>query len=163
MPHTTTMIRTPMTSIFQALDRTLADEFLLYLKTRNYHWNVEGARFSELHKLFEAQYEQLSEVVDTVAERKRALGDYALGTTSEMASRSGLKEYPGKVPSESEMLRNLAADHESVIGQVRQAAELCEKLKDMATMDLFTELTRTHQKMAWMLKASLPKGEARAH
>lgn len=159
MPHATTAIKISVNGVLQLLDRALADEFMLYVKTRNYHWNVEGSGFRELHKLFEEQYEALSDAVDTVAEHKRALGSYALGTTSEMAGRSGLREYPGKVPTDAQMLDNLAADHEAVVGSLRQAAEQCEKFRDLSTMDLFIELIRKHQKMAWMLKASVPKGK----
>src|SRR5262245_20734827 len=81
------------------LNALLADEFVLYTKSRNYHWNVVGPQFSELHKLFETQYEQLDEFVDQVAERARALDGRAYGTLAEFSQHARLKERPGEAPA----------------------------------------------------------------
>ena len=79
--------------ILALLDRLLADEYLLYTKTRNFHWNVTGPQFSDLHKFFEAQYELLDGFVDDTAERSRALGGRALGSMAGFlkAARQGDK------------------------------------------------------------------------
>ena len=75
----------------EILNRLLSDEYILYTKTRNYHWNVTGPDFSELHKFFEAQYGELDEIIDEVAERSRALGGNALGTLKEFSKETRLK------------------------------------------------------------------------
>src|SRR5512138_2579907 len=98
-------------SVIAILNGLLADEFLLYTKTRNYHWNVAGPQFNDLHKFFEAQYEALDDVVDEVAERARALGGRAVGSLGEFARNARLKEQPGDVPDARNMIANLLADH----------------------------------------------------
>lgn len=146
--------------VVEILNTLLADEFVLYTKTRNYHWNVTGPQFHELHKFFEEQYEALSDIVDEVAERIRALGGEALGTLAEFLKRTRLKEHPGKYPSARAMLENLLNDHETIIRRVREDLETCaEKYRDMGTNDFLTELMQRHEKMAWMLRAFL-QGES---
>ncbi|HEX7229424.1 MAG TPA: Dps family protein [Candidatus Binatia bacterium] len=98
---------------------TLSDEYLLYTKTRNYHWNVLGPQFNDLHKFFEEQYTELNVVVDDVAERARSLGGWALGTLQEFAQVARLKEVPGQYPNAREMTANLLADHETLVRQLR--------------------------------------------
>ena len=75
-------------SIVKILNAILADEYVLYTKTRNYHWNVVGPQFNDLHKFFEGQYEALNEVVDDVAERARSLGGKAFGTLAEFSQNT---------------------------------------------------------------------------
>ena len=77
----------------------LSDEYLLYTKTRNYHWNVTGPQFHDLHKFFEEQYTELNEIVDEVAERARALAGWSFGTLSEFSQHSRLKEHPVSIPN----------------------------------------------------------------
>jgi starvation-inducible DNA-binding protein len=80
------------------LSALLADEYVLYTKTRNYHWNVVGLQFNDLHNFFQDQYEALNDVVDDVAERARTLGGQAIGTLAEFAQSTRLKEHPGRYP-----------------------------------------------------------------
>src|SRR5215475_15650067 len=94
------------------LNTLLSDEYLLYTKSRNYHWNVVGPRFNDLHRFFEAQYNELSEIVDAVAERARALGGKALGTMTEFLKHTHLAEQIGHHPDARDMIANLLADHE---------------------------------------------------
>ncbi|GBC83512.1 DNA protection during starvation protein 2 [bacterium HR10] len=142
--------------VVEILNTLLADEYVLYTKTRNYHWNVVGPRFNELHRFFQEQYEALDEVVDAVAERVRALGGEALGTLTEFLKRTRLKEHPGRYPEARAMLANLLEDHEAIIRHLRADLETCaEKYRDMGTNDFLTELMQRHEKMAWMLRAFL--------
>src|SRR6476660_10340122 len=101
--------------VAQILDRTLSDLYVLYTKTRNYHWNVVGEHVRELHKVLEEQYEQLDEAIDLVAERSRKLGALSLGTLAEFLDHASLKEQPGDYPDSFTMLANLCGDHEAVI------------------------------------------------
>jgi starvation-inducible DNA-binding protein len=141
--------------VVSILDSLLSDEYVLYTKTRNYHWNVLGPQFNDLHKFFEGQYEELDEIVDEVAERERSLGGWAVGTLTEFAQHSRLKEHPGHYPDARQMLTNLLADHESVIRQLRVDLETCEENHDIGTNDFLTGLMERHEKMAWMLRAFL--------
>jgi starvation-inducible DNA-binding protein len=142
--------------VVEILNQTLSDQHVLYTKTRNYHWNVVGEHFRELHKLLEEQYEQLAEAIDETAERTRQLGAPALGTMTEFLEQARLKEQPGDYPDAFTMLSNLCADHEAVIQSLRQAADDCDdKYHDMGTNDFLLGLVQAHEKMAWMLRSHL--------
>lgn len=136
------------------LNRVLSDTYVLLVKTRNYHWNVTGQNFSELHKLFEEQYEALNESADEVAERARALGGWPLGTMSEWVKNASLKEKEGDIPTWQEMLANLLRDHEQVIRNLRKDVDAtASDYNDAGTSDFLTGLMEAHEKMAWMLRA----------
>lgn len=138
------------------LNALLADEYLLYTKTRNYHWNVVGPQFHDLHKFFETQYNELNEIVDEVAERSRSLGGKALGTMAEFLNHTRLKEQTGHSIDARDMIANLLADHEALICQLRLDLETCtEEYHDAGTTDFLTGLMEQHEKMSWMLRAFL--------
>jgi starvation-inducible DNA-binding protein len=142
--------------VVKILNAMLSDEYLLYTKTRNYHWNVTGPQFHDLHKFFEEQYTELNEIVDEVAERARALAGWSFGTLSEFSQHSRLKEHPGQYPKSREMIANLLGDHEAIIRQLRSDLETCaDKYHDIGTSDFLTGLMEQHEKMAWMLRAFL--------
>ena len=142
--------------VVKILNALLADEYVLYTKTRNYHWSVVGPQFNDLHKFFEAQYEELDGVVDDVAERMRQLGGRSPGTLAEFAKAARLKERPGQRPNARAMLTALLADHEAVITTLRaDLATAMDKFGDAGTSDFLTGLMEKHEKMAWMLRAFL--------
>lgn len=142
--------------VVEILNTLLADEFVLATKTRNYHWNVAGPHFHDLHKFFDAQYEELDAVLDEVAERARALGGHAVGTLAEFLKLARFKEQPGKYPNAQEMTTKLLECHEAVIRQLRGDLEKCaNKFDDAGTTDFLTGLMEQHEKMAWMLRAVL--------
>jgi len=130
------------------------DEYILYTKTRNYHWNIVGPQLNDLHKFFEEQYNELNGIVDEVAERARAVGGNAFGTVAEFSQHTRLKEQPGQYPSARAMLANLLNDHEALIRHLRVDLETCvEKYHDAGTNDFLTGMMEKHEKMAWILRA----------
>ena len=139
-----------------ALSKILADEFFLYTKTRNAHWNVEGIDFYAKHTFFEKQYEQLDEMMDNVAERIRTLGEYAPGTVAQFQKLTHITEQMrGKNDSKS-FIKELLADHESIIVHLHEDINrFASELHDPGTSDFITGLMETHEKMAWMLRAHL--------
>jgi starvation-inducible DNA-binding protein len=141
--------------IVETLNMRLSDEYVLYTKTRKYHWNVIGPRFHQLHEFFKEQYEILDEMVDEIAERARHLGGKSLGTLDEFARNSSINEEPGQNPDAQTMISNLLNDHERVIKTLRKNADEAEELEDMVTNDFFLEAAQKHEKMAWMLRAHL--------
>jgi starvation-inducible DNA-binding protein len=142
--------------VVQILSVLLADEYLLYTKTRNYHWNVVGPQFNDLHKFFEAQYNDLNEVADEVAERARSLGANAIGTMTEFLQMARLKEQPKHYPAARQMISDLLQDHEAVIRTVRVDLETtANTYHDAGTSDFLTGLMERHEKMAWMLRMFL--------
>ncbi|HLU61536.1 MAG TPA: Dps family protein [Gammaproteobacteria bacterium] len=141
-------------AVADKLARLLADSYTLYLKTHNYHWNVTGPMFQTLHTLFENQYNELATAVDTIAERIRALGEKAPGSYRQFAELATVKDAEG-VPSAEEMIRELAADHETVSASLMNVFEEATKHGDEATISLVTARLEVHQKAAWMLRAHL--------
>jgi starvation-inducible DNA-binding protein len=125
----------------ETLEKVLGAEFALLTKTRGYHWNVEGPNFSQLHALFQSQYEQLDGFVDQVAERSRALGRYA--RIDQPASTGAAKTWKA-------MVMDLEKDHESLAAQIEVAMDFL----DAGTADLLTGMLEEHQKQAWMLRAT---------
>ena len=139
----------------KTLNALLADAHVLYVKTRNYHWNVTGPHFNDLHKVFEAQYDALAEEIDEIAERGRALGVKAEASMADFLKRARLKEHPGEHPDAKTMLTSLLSDHEAFARQLRADIEVAEKNDDPATADFLTGLVEAHEKTAWMLRATL--------
>ena len=134
----------------------LSDEVILYTKTRKFHWNVSGESFMELHKLFQSQYTELEEVIDEVAERISKLGGKTIGTTVEFAEQTRLKEHPNQYPDQKEMLKELLADHESIVVELRKDIdESSEKTKDAGTIDFMIKLLEQHETIAWVLRRYL--------
>lgn len=143
-------------SSISILNQLLSDEYVLYTKTRNYHWNVTGSDFSELHKFFEAQYEELDDIIDEVAERVRAVGGNSFGTLKEFLQNTKLKEVMNDYPGASKMILSLLVDHEAIIKRLRESLKICvDQFGDMGTSDFLTGLMEQHEKMAWMLRAYL--------
>jgi len=135
------------------LNTLLSDETVLYIKTLNFHWNVEGPNFSELHKFFESQYEELSSIMDDVAERARALGEKALGSMQDFLDHARLKESKSN-QNAKDMIKELLSDHETIIKTLRKDLETCDTTyHDIGTNDFLTGLMEKHEKMAWMLRA----------
>jgi starvation-inducible DNA-binding protein len=138
------------------LERVLANEMTLYVKTRKAHWNVSGESFMELHKLFEEQYNGLETAIDEVAERIGKLGQKTIGTMAEFSKLSSLKEHPGKYQEAKDMLKELLKDHEEVIVDLRKDIEDCgEKNNDAGTADFLTGLMEHHETTAWIIRRYL--------
>jgi starvation-inducible DNA-binding protein len=141
--------------VLAVLDLVLADEYVLYTKTRNFHWNVVGPHFNDMHKFFEAQYDVLDGHVDAVAERSRSLGGRALGSLKEFLAAARLKESVGRTLKEEIMLADLLQDHEALIRKLRADVDETTRLGDAGTADFLTGLLAEHEKMAWMLRSHL--------
>lgn len=140
--------------IAAGLAKLLADTYSLYLKTHNFHWNVEGPMFNTLHLMFMEQYTELWNALDAVAERIRSLGYPAPGTYGEFARLTSIEETAG-VPEALEMVRLLVAGHEAVARTARATFPAAEKGGDESTADLLTQRLQVHEKTAWMLRSLL--------
>ncbi len=140
--------------IAAGLSRLLADSYTLYLKTHNYHWNVEGPQFNTLHTMFETQYTELAQAVDEVAERIRALGEPAPGSYKAFAALSSIDEQEGRLSAE-DMIRDLVTGQEAVVRTARSVFPTVEAANDEPTADLLTQRMQIHEKNAWMLRSML--------
>ena len=142
-------------AVADILNALLADEYVLFTKTRNAHWNITGSNFMELHKFFEGQYEALDEIIDQVAERVRTLGHYSLASLADFLKVTRLSEGEA-LSSESSALKTLLENHEVLISSMRKdIITINDKHKDLGTADFITGIMEQHEKMAWMLRAYL--------
>lgn len=140
--------------IARGLSRLLADSYTLYLKTHNFHWNVTGPHFQQLHLMFETHYNELALAVDLIAERIRALGVAAPGSYSQYAELSAVKEEKG-VPSWQNMVKQLIEDHETVVRTCRTLLKTAQDAVDESTASLVGDRMGVHEKTAWMLRSLL--------
>ncbi|HYD31707.1 MAG TPA: Dps family protein [Azospirillaceae bacterium] len=141
-------------ALADGLARVLADTYTLLGKTHGFHWNVTGPNFHSLHEMFQEQYQELVEAVDLVAERVRAIGFFAPGSLSQFLKLTAIQDEMG-VPEARNMLEQLVRDHETVNQSCRAVEELAEKLHDPVTQDLMNDRMKSHEKAAWMLRASI--------
>ena len=140
------------------LAKILADETVLYIKTKNAHWNMEGADFYEKHKFFEVQFGQLDEIIDSVAERIRSIGHYAPATLKAYLSLTHLSEYSSETNDSQGFIKELLQDHENTIITLRiLLLSVGTDHQDQGTCDFITGIMETHEKMAWFLRSHLTK------
>lgn len=140
--------------VIDLLNKDLADAYLLLVKTKKFHWDVVGPQFRTLHQLWEEQYQALTETIDSVAERVRALGGYPIGTMEGFLKVASLKEAGGTVPTATGMVTRLVEDHEQIIRNLREHIDQSsEKFHDEGTADFLTGLMEGHEEMAWMLRS----------
>ena len=145
-----------LAEVAQSLNKLLADEHVLYIKTRNAHWNVEGPDFHAQHKFFEEQYIQLETIIDDVAERIRSLGHYAEGTMEGFLKLTHLTEITRTKNDGQVFINGLLKDHEALIIHLRKNINrIGNEWNDLGTSDFITGLMETHEKMAWKLRAHL--------
>ena len=140
------------TRIAEGLKRLLADSYTLYLQTHNFHWNVTGPQFRELHLMFEEHYTELATAVDEVAERIRTLDVAAPGTYKAFAQLASIREVEG-VPAANDMVAILTAGHEQVVKTCREVLVPAQQAGDESTAALVSDRMRVHEKTAWMLRA----------
>nr|WP_294786203.1 DNA starvation/stationary phase protection protein [uncultured Flavobacterium sp.] len=136
------------------LSKLLADEFVLYTKTRNAHWNVTGDNFHANHIFFENQYKQLDEIIDSVAERIRKIGHYAPASLKSYLELTHLTEYSERTNDGAGFMKDLLSDHESIIEFIRgNITPFADDYKDYGSSDFITGLIEIHEEMAWMIRS----------
>ena len=142
--------------VVDQLARILADEYVLYTKTRNAHWNVEGDDFYEKHKFFEMQYMQLEEFIDKIAERIRTLGYYTPATLAAFLNLTQLTEFSRENNDSKGFVKELLMDHESIIFKLREnIISFATEYHDLGSSDFITGIMEEHEKMAWLLRSHL--------
>ena len=137
----------------EELQHILGDTFTLYFKTHAYHWNVEGPHFDTLHKLFGDQYTEMWTAMDDIAERIRALGEYAPMNVTDIMKPSDLKSAKKKLKA-MDMVKDLAKDHEAISKHIAAAIEKASEVGDEVTADMLIGRQTIHDKTAWMLNAT---------
>ena len=145
-------------NVANELAKILADETVLYIKTKNAHWNIEGPDFYDKHKFFEMQFGELDAIIDSVAERMRTIGHYAPATLKSYLDLTHLTEQTSEKNDSHGFIKELLEDHESIIIVLRENINaFTAKFHDLGTSDFITGLMETHEKMAWFLRSHLKK------
>jgi len=143
-------------SVAEIMNHLLANESVIYTKTRNFHWNVTGPLFYSLHNLLEEQYDQIAKSIDEVAERARQMGFRAIGSMREFLDLASIDESKEQNLSDTQMVAELVKDHEAIVQQMRKNIDKLEdELHDVGTADFVTGLMQMHEEMAWMLRSLL--------
>ena len=140
--------------VAEALKVVLADSYALYLKTHNYHWNVEGMHFKMLHEMFEEQYTELATAIDEIAERIRSLGEKAPGTFNDFSRLSSVVDGDMNA-SAAEMVESLEESHNVVLTSLKNALEAAQEAGDEVTIGLIVDRMSVHEKTSWMLKSTM--------
>ena len=138
-----------------ALCEVLASTYTLYLKTQNFHWNVVGPWFSQLHPFFGTQYEALAAAIDEIAERIRTIGYVVPASFSHFARMSHIDEAPDTAPRDEEMINLLMDDHMALSKLTNRVIKLSQEAGDEVTADMMIGRATEHDKAAWMLKSHL--------
>ena len=142
-------------SVAEELNKVLADEVVLTIQTRNYHWNVEGKNFNAMHLFYEKQFTELDEIMDTVAERIRMIGHYTEARLTDYLKLTHLVEQPYSNDQQLQLM-NLLESQETIIRNMRKLISVFnDEYKDFGSGDFVTELLGKHEKMAWMIRAYL--------
>lgn len=136
------------------LHKVLAAQHVLYQKLRNFHWNIEGKHFLDLHEFFEESYNELSEDIDVIAERIRSLGVKTEGNFSKYLEAAAIKE-PTGTKTQEEMVKELSEDNDAMAKLLRTGAEACDDNDDTGNEDILIGLMEKHEKRAWMLRSML--------
>lgn len=143
-------------TISSALNNLLANEYALFTKTLNYHWNITGPRFHSLHNFLEEHYRDLLEVMDDIAERVRILGETPHSTVKKLAEEMDLSERNGNGMSSSEMLNDLFSDNIRIQSFIKETVADEGLFKnDPGSEDFLVSLLQKHEMMSWMLKSHL--------
>ena len=143
-------------NVADELNKILADEVVLYVKTLKTHWNIVGRDFHALHVFLDEQYNQLQTIIDSVAERIRKIGHFANGSLKQFLADTSVTELEETGPVHEQVLAQLAADHEALIREMRKLIDTFEeKYDDAGSADFITGIMKEHEKMAWMLRASV--------
>lgn len=142
--------------VADGLIKLLANNSVLYLKTHNFHWNVVGPMFQPLHSVFEAQYIDLWNAGDTIAERVRALGFHVPASYTDFAKLSKIKEAVGTRQIKAKlMISQLVQDNEIMVRLARELLPETEEADDQVSVDLLSDRMEVHEKNAWMLRSFL--------
>jgi starvation-inducible DNA-binding protein len=142
-------------AVADALNALLADSFALYLKTKNYHWHVQGPRFRELHLLFDEQAAQIFATTDLIAERVRKNGAPTLRSIGDIGRRASIRDDDNAGVDAEAMIRTLAADNKTLLGQLKEVKAAAEADDDIATSGLVDGWVDEAQQRIWFLEATL--------
>ncbi|HEY5085543.1 MAG TPA: DNA starvation/stationary phase protection protein [Rhizomicrobium sp.] len=138
-------------ALAEALNRLVADNFALYLKTKNFHWHVSGPHFRDYHLLFDEQADQIFASIDDLAERVRKLGARTVHSIGEIAKLKTVADNDKAYVAPIDMIRELMADNKKMMQQMRAVHELCDEHNDVATASILENFIDQTERRNWFL------------
>jgi starvation-inducible DNA-binding protein len=150
-------------AIAKAINPIVADTFVLYLKTKNFHWHMSGKHFRDYHLMLDEQAAEIYASIDPLAERVRKLGAPTVHSFAEILKIATLDESEGEFLTPQEMFEQLIADNKSVVQSMRKAHEVCDDKKDVATASLLENYIDEAEKRLWFLfETNQIRGDSRS-
>ena len=137
--------------ISQAVNALIADIFVLYVKTKNFHWHMSGSHYRDYHLLLDEQSDQIFEMIDVLAERVRKLGKRTIHSISEIAQLQKIQDNNKDYVSPRAMLEELMNDNKTLAQAMRLAHELCDEGNDLATASLLENFIDDTERRVWFL------------
>jgi starvation-inducible DNA-binding protein len=150
-------------NVSAAMNEILADSFALYLKTKNFHWHLSGPHFRDYHLLFDEQAEQIFAMTDPIAERVRKVGGRTLTSIGRIAHLQRIADNDAPFVEPSDMLAELAEDNRMLAARLRDAHDLCDEQRDLATAALIEVWLDETERRAWFLFESSRRGDSSGH
>ena len=142
-----------MEQLIQQLKVILGTNFALYLKSHNYHWNIEGPNFPQYHDFLNTFYTEVFAQIDPIAEHIRYLDSYAPGSMERFLELADIEEAVDVIPTAMEMMTQLKSDNDRFIVHLRAGVAAAEQANEPAVGNFLQELLGAHQKKAWMLRS----------
>jgi len=147
----TDLSREGVLDISAALRQLLADSFVLYFKTKNFHWHMTGQHFRDYHLLLDEHAQQIFAMTDDIAERARKIGGTTLRSIGDISRHQRLKDNDDEAVAPKAMLAELTADNRALTRYFRSAHQTCEKSNDVATASLIEVWIDQTERRTWFL------------
>jgi starvation-inducible DNA-binding protein len=146
-----------------AMNAILADTFVLYMKTKNFHWHVSGPHFRDYHLLLDDQAAEIFATTDDIAERVRKIGGNTLRSIGDIGRKQRLADNDAEYVDPADMLAELREDNQRVVAAMREAHELCDEHNDVATASLLENYIDAAEKRVWFLYEIGRRGDPTGH
>ncbi len=134
-----------------AMNALLADAFALYVKTKNFHWHLSGPHFRDYHLLFDEQADQIFAMTDPIAERVRKIGGPTIKSVGDIARQQRVLDNEAEYVEPEDMLAELCEDNKGLVARLREAHDLCDENRDVATASLIEIWIDESERRTWFL------------
>ncbi len=146
-----------------AMNAILADVFALYMKTKNFHWHLSGPHFRDYHLLLDEQADQIFAMADPIAERIRKVGGSTLRSIGHIARTQRVLDNDAEYVEPSDMLAELREDNKDLAGRLREAHNVCDEHRDIATASLIEVWIDETERRTWFLFEATRAADATGH
>ena len=144
--------------IAAAMNAVLADVFALYLKTKNFHWHMSGPHFRDYHLLLDEQADQLFAMTDAIAERVRKIGGPTLKSVGHISRMQRVKDNDADYVEPQDMLAEVREDNKTLAARLREAHNVCDEHRDIATASLIEVWIDETERRTWFLYEAARQG-----